>query len=64
MTDDQPKSEKPFPTPTIGNKRAKGTSLNLQNVDMRKDGVQGGVVVSKGRASTFVTKLPDSKESD
>jgi hypothetical protein len=64
MTDDQLKSEMPFPTPRTGKQRSKDKSLNLENVDMRKDGVQGDVAVSKGRASTFVTKVPDSEFSN
>lgn len=48
-----------LPAPMVSKRQDRSASLNLDEVDMSKDGVQGDVAVSKGRASTFVSKLPE-----
>ncbi|WP_276121895.1 hypothetical protein [Pararhizobium qamdonense] len=55
MTRDDPKTA-PFPTPAIAKPNSQPESLDLDDVDLGHDGVQGDVVVSKGPASTFVSK--------
>jgi hypothetical protein len=52
-----------FPTPAIASAGKKAKSLNLEKVDMSRAGIQGDVYVSKGRSSTFVSAIPDAKES-
>ncbi len=44
-----------FPAPAIMKQSSEPKSLDLESVDMTRDGVQGDAVVSKGRASTVVT---------
>lgn len=62
MTRDDPKTA-PFPTPAIAKRNSQQNSLNLEEVDLSRDGVQGDVVVSKGPASTFVSrKTPTSDD--
>ncbi|WP_156387025.1 MULTISPECIES: hypothetical protein [unclassified Rhizobium] len=55
MTPENPKNRS-FPTPTIAKSVSKPESLNLNEVDLSRDGTQGDVVVSKGRSRTFVSK--------
>lgn len=57
MTPENPKSRS-FPTPAIAQSDSKPESLNLNEVDLSRDGTQGDVVVFKGRSSTFVSKRP------
>jgi hypothetical protein len=57
MTRENPESSS-FPTPAIAKPSSQPKSLNLDEVDLTRDGVQGDVVVSKGRSSTFVSKRP------
>jgi hypothetical protein len=52
----------PFPTPRIASSKTKTESLDLENIDMSQDGVQENVVVTKGRAATFVRRVPDDKK--
>ncbi|QKK33324.1 hypothetical protein FE844_027580 (plasmid) [Rhizobium indicum] len=52
------------PDPAIVKRGSREQSLDLKNVDMSREGVQGDVVVSKGRAGTFVTKLHSDEDSD
>ena len=59
MADRESKPKEEFPAPVISKRQDQTGSLNLEEVDMSKGGVQGDVAVSKGRASTFVTKLPE-----
>jgi hypothetical protein len=63
MSDKQQTEDRPTATPLIANKPGKGSSLALIDIDMSKSGVQGDVVVSKGRSCTFVTELPDSEKA-
>ena len=51
-----------FPTPAISARKSTSKSLDLENIDMSKNGKQGDVVVSKGRASTFVSSARDDTE--
>lgn len=53
----EPKSD--FPAPMVSKRQDRSGVLNLDEMDMSKDGVQGGVAVSKGGASTFVSKLSE-----
>jgi hypothetical protein len=62
MNDRKPHAETAFPTPMVANHRTERKSLNLDEADLSKDGVQGDVVVSKGRASTFAAAIPKSRE--
>lgn len=55
--------QKSFPTPAIALAGKQAKSLDLEKVDMSRAGVQGDVYVSKGRSSTFVSAIPDAKES-
>ncbi len=48
-----------FPTPAISTGKSTPKSLNLENIDMSKNGRQGDVVVSKGRSSTFASLAND-----
>lgn len=47
-----------FPAPAIAKRSSHPESLNLDEIDLSRDGVQGDVVVSKGDASTFVSRKP------
>lgn len=60
MSVDSKKSS--FPAPRIASSKRQPEPLDLGNIDMSKDGVQGNAVVSKRRAATFVTRVPDEKE--
>ena len=64
MADREAKPTNDFPAPMISKSQHRSGALNLDEVDMSKDGVQGDVAVSKGRASTFVTKLPEDGSQD
>jgi hypothetical protein len=55
--------EKQFPTPAVNAGKTRPKSLDLTNVDVSKSGVTGGVAISKGEASTFVTTIPDPKRA-
>jgi hypothetical protein len=55
MTRDDPKTAS-FPPPAIAKHNSQPESLDPDDVDLGRDGVQGDVVVSKGTASTFVSK--------
>jgi hypothetical protein len=55
---------KPFPTPAVATRRPERKSLDLEKVDMNKEGVQGDVFVSKGRASTFASVIPGVEDRD
>lgn len=55
MTRDDPKSA-PLSTPAIAKGNPQPESLELGSVDLGRDGVQHDVVVSKGPASTFVSR--------
>lgn len=55
MTRNDPKTAS-FPTPAIAKHNSQPKSLDLDDVDLGRDGVQGDVVVSKGPASTFGSK--------
>ncbi len=57
MAERKPDPKNDFPAPMVSKRQDRSASLNLEEVDMSKDGVQGDIAVSKGRASTFVTKL-------
>ena len=59
MTDDHKPEAQRLATPAITKGAYGERSLDMSNVDMSRDGVQGEVVVSKGRASTVVSMLPD-----
>lgn len=59
----QPSGPNPsFPTPAISARKSKSKSLDMENIDMSKDGKQGDVAVSKGRSSTFVSLANDDRE--
>ena len=58
MPDQRSKTQGTLATPMISKRDKKPTSLQLDQVDMSKDGVQGNVIVSKGSASTFVAAIP------
>jgi hypothetical protein len=45
-----------FPTPAIAKRNSQPESLNLDDVDLSRDGVQGDVTVTKRPASTFVSR--------
>jgi hypothetical protein len=51
-----------FPTPAISARKSTSKSLDLENIDMSKDGKQGDAVVSKGRSSTFVSLAKNDPE--
>lgn len=59
MADRKSEPKNNVPAPMVGKRQDRSASLNLDEVDMSKDGVQGDVAVSKGRASSFVSKLPE-----
>jgi hypothetical protein len=50
-----------FPTPMIATSKAEPQSLDLEKIDMSRQGVQGNAVVTKGPAATFVTRVSDGK---
>jgi hypothetical protein len=62
MSNEADKEGKPLAAPMVAKREPKEQSLDLENVDMSKDGIQGDVLVSKGRSSTFVTKLRKPKD--
>lgn len=64
MTKEESKSNGPIPAPMISRRGDRSPSLNLDEVDMSKDGVQGNVEVSKRRASTLVSVVPADGERD
>jgi hypothetical protein len=51
-----------FPTPRIASSKTETESLDLEDIDMSQDGVQENVVVTKGRAATFVRRVPDNEK--
>jgi hypothetical protein len=53
-----------LPNPAVTKHKTGEKPLDLKNVDTSRDGVQGDAVVSRGRASTFVTKLPHERGND
>jgi hypothetical protein len=55
-------SKSSFPKPAIAKRNSQPERLNLDEVDLNRDGIQGDVVVSKGQASTFVSKRPKAGE--
>ncbi len=57
MAHENPKSGS-FPAPVIAKRNTQPESLNLDDVDLSRDGVQGDVVISKGDTSTFVSRKP------
>ncbi len=63
MTPENPKSRS-LPTPTVAKSDSKSESLNLNEVDLSRDGTQGNVVVSKGRSSTFVSKRSTASDDE
>ncbi|WP_080868100.1 hypothetical protein [Agrobacterium tumefaciens] len=60
MADRNSEPNNNFPAPTVSKRQNRSAPLNLDEVDMSKDGVQGDVAVSKGSASTVVSKLPEN----
>ena len=59
MADRKSELKNNFPAPMVSKRQDRSASLNLEEVDISKDGVQGDLAVSKGRASTFVSKLSE-----
>lgn len=51
-----------FPAPAIAKRNPQSASLNFDEVDLSRDGIQGDVVVSKGDASTFVSRKPKADD--
>jgi len=62
MSNEADNESKPFAAPMVKRESKDQQSLDLDNVDMALDGVQGDAVVSKGQSSTFVTKLRKPKK--
>jgi len=57
MADKENSEKKPLAAPMINRGAKDRQSLDLEGIDMSKDGRQGDVLVSKGRSSTVVTKV-------
>jgi hypothetical protein len=55
---------KPFPTPAVAAPRPEPRSLDLEKVDLNKEGVQGDLFISRGRASTFASVIPGVEDRD
>jgi hypothetical protein len=51
-----------FPAPAIAKRSSQPESLNLDELDLSRDGIQGDAVVSKGDASTFVSRKPNADD--
>ncbi|MBW9091985.1 hypothetical protein JNB91_29940 [Rhizobium wenxiniae] len=64
MADQKSEPKNYFPAPMVSKRQDRSGVRNLDEVDMSKDGVQGGVAVSKGLASTFVSKLSEDGSGD
>lgn len=50
-----------FPNPAVVQDKSSEESLDLKNIDVTRQGTQNDAVVSKGPASTFVSKLPSRR---
>ncbi|MBW9117353.1 hypothetical protein JNB88_27415 [Rhizobium cauense] len=56
------KHENQLHAPAIIRKKSAPKTLDLEQIDLNRNGVQEDVMVSKGRARTVVTTLPDSED--
>ncbi|MFP3547038.1 hypothetical protein SB748_26825 [Rhizobium sp. SIMBA_035] len=50
MSNEEDNEGRPLAAPMVAKREPKEQSLDLENVDMSKDGIQGDVLVSKGRS--------------
>jgi hypothetical protein len=55
MEEESKSKKSSFSAPAIASKAAPHPSSGHESLDMSRDGVQGDLVVTKGRAATFVT---------
>jgi hypothetical protein len=62
MSNEADNESKPLAAPMVKRESKDQQSLDLDNVDMALDGVQGDAVVSKRQSGTFVTKLRKPKK--
>lgn len=60
MADRASEPKNNFPAPLVSERQDRSASLDLDEVDMSKDCVQGDVAVSKGSASTVVSRLSEN----